>query len=694
MSIRADYVKLAALFLLLVFVSSSTYGRSLFDPEEGMSKATTSSQSSDPYVTIGFHNVNDMGLSVTNKGQIGLWGQSWQNPLNASETAQSLEFPRSTGKQHLFGGALWVGAIVNGDTLVSVARDGWFVTQEMWPDEAPYGDMEYLSIDNGDIGAVSNQDFIAVYTDTVINPALVQNDPFDGRPHVPLGIEVTQKSHVWDYPYAEDIVIIEYFIENIGSNILEDCYVGIFWDGDVFSGNPQQGDFLDDVAGFRHSVEIGDPACSFEYPIDLAYIIDNDGKDYGDGCPYDANSPRDGAGVRLLASPSDSIFSSFNWWISNSNGALDFGPRKAGTVENPFYDFGGHLGTPSGDRSKYYMMSHPEIDYNQLYAAVDHTADGWLPPPSNAVDFANGFDTRYLLSFGKFTIYPGEVLPIAIAVVGGKNILTDCDAFSSLYDPNNPDDFYNTLDFSDIDMNAVYASWIYDIPGVDTDGNGDSGHYFVCCLDSALINGSWECTVADTVYYKGDGVPDFKGFLDTVYVAIDQPQLHWADGNIAVPEDLTITLTDISLQFNPDNVEGAMVQVNGIAAASVSTIDEETGDKLVVTVDKASFVSGYGAVWDNETYDYHVTGSQSNGFMFDYIGKVNIQGHIAGDVNLDNVCDVLDVIYVINYKFKNGPAPLPVEMAGDVDGSGMINILDILYYIKFLYKDGPALYHP
>ena len=92
-----------------------------------------------------------------------------------------------------------------------------------------------------------------------------------------------------------------------------------------------------------------------------------------------------------------------------------FGPRKAGSAEDPFRDFGGYLGTPMGDRNKYYIMSHPEIDYDQLFSAVDQTVDGWLSPGPIADDFADGFDTKYLLSFGPFNIQPGEEFPIVFA---------------------------------------------------------------------------------------------------------------------------------------------------------------------------------------------------------------------------------------------------------------------------------------
>ena len=61
------------------------------------------------------------------------------------ETVKSAEFPKNTNKIYLYGGALWIGAVVGQDTLVSVGADGWKSAYEMFPDDAPFGDMRYRS---------------------------------------------------------------------------------------------------------------------------------------------------------------------------------------------------------------------------------------------------------------------------------------------------------------------------------------------------------------------------------------------------------------------------------------------------------------------------------------------------------------------------------------------------------------------
>ena len=152
------------------------------------------------------------------------------------------------------------------------------------------------------------------------------------------------------------------------------------------------------------------------------------------------------------------------------------------------------------------MMSQDEFDYNQVYTMNDHTAEGWLPPPEEALDVANGTDIRYLLSCGPYDFKRGDVLPFTVAIVGGQ----------FFYDQNiriNPFGYTRWRDPFDLALNTVWATWIFDNPGVDTDGDGFKGKYYIHVYDSTYDSnlGKWVPTAAETLYYKGDGVPDFRG---------------------------------------------------------------------------------------------------------------------------------------------------------------------------------------
>jgi hypothetical protein len=60
----------------------------------------------------------------------------------------------------------------------------------------------------------------------------------------------------------------------------------------------------------------------------------------------------------------------------------------------------------------------------------------------------------------------------------------------------------------------------------------------------------------------------------------------------------------------------------------------------------------------------------------------------VGDANGDGVIDLGDVVYLITYLYKSGPAPSPL-LAGDANCSGAVELGDVVYLITYLYKGGP-----
>ncbi len=508
------YCTISCLVLLLTTVNG--FGTTLIKglQEEASSKIDSGTH---PYIEAAVHDAGNIELTTSNAGIIGsnfLRGPI--EPLNGLPWTSCI-FPYPGGNEYLFGAALWVGAIVGQDTLVSTAHDGWNIIREMWPDSFPAGSIIRRSTLNSDPGAVSEQDFIAVYYDTLTSPEYATSDPVDGRPHIPLNLQIMEMSYAWSDPRARDLVIFEYFIKNIGENPLIQTYIGVHVDGDVGPRGMALPDCLDDISGFKKTVS-SPQNCGFKDTVNLAWIADNDGRlTSGAGCPDDFVLTAV-TGMRLLRAPSDSLKISYNWWTSNVNPDFDFGPRRQGIAENPFRDFGGNLGTPGGDRNKYYVMGGGEVDYDQLFTAVDHTSEGWLAPPLQAANIATGTYTRYLLSFGPFDIQPGEIVPIAMAYVGGENFHTNCRAFDSLFEAANPQAYNDQLNFSNFGLNAVMAGWIYDNPGIDTDGDGYYGKYRICAHDSILVvdtllyppESTYVYTSADTFYYEGDAYPDLK----------------------------------------------------------------------------------------------------------------------------------------------------------------------------------------
>ena len=501
---RLGVLFVAAYFILALVSGDVTARQNHLTPKEGFGgRRPLPASSSLPVVEYAAHNRGNMQLAIANNGTFGTYGEAVADPFTGL-SLPSCVYPKNSDLVYLWVGAFWIGAVVGRDTLVSVGTDDFYGTEEFWPEVKPFGDIRIESMDPDNplysTSARSEQDIIAEYTDTVTDATVVSRDPIDARNHIPLQIKVTQRTMAWSYSYADDFVLFDYAIQNIGIKRLRRVYMGIWVDGDVWhvSRNGPEG-WNDDIVGFLRSFPAPE-GCGRIDTVNIAYHADNDGDPIGS--IWDYRSVPHVVGTRIVRTPSDSLAYSFNWWIINySDASRDFGPRRAGTPADPFRSFGSRLGTPEGDRNKYYMLSHPEFDYDLLFTAVDHTAECFLPPPQFAELYAQGYDARYLLSFGPFDIDPGQRLPITFAWVGGKYLHSYPSNFRDLFSPVSPQRFYESLDFSDLAVNSRWASWVYDNPGVDTDSDGYAGKYYVCTPGG----------VEDTIYYEGDGVPDFRG---------------------------------------------------------------------------------------------------------------------------------------------------------------------------------------
>ncbi len=476
--------------------------------------------SSTPSYCLTAHNIGKINLPISNFGVIGKNVMERYDETTDCLTGDIIwigcEYPKDSYIQYLYDAALWIGGIIGTDTLVSVGFHGWGFDfgVEFHPDLGSKGDIIYKSILSKDDyvsnGAVSEQDFIVSYSDTFIAELF---DSEEKRKNKPLYLKVTQHSYAWSYTYAEDFILFNLDIENIGKEKIEAVYLGLFVDSDVgLALKPQASD---DISGYININSHLKHTCIISDTLNIAWIADNDGDPYNgsfiDKLIWNGPSPNKSGlnilGLRILNSPMNNSQFNYNWWGSSFTSYYDFGPRhRVG-----FRDFKtGGLGTPVGDKNRYHILSNNEIDYDQIYtSSIQQWDDTWqYPNQSYANIYSTGLDTRFLLSCGPFSIEPQNSFSFVFALVAGENFHIDPNNINNL--PHNPDEYMSNVDFSDLAQNAMWASWIYDNPGIDTDGDGFYGKYRVCAIDSIEIDSVWTMTKADTTFYEGDGVPDWR----------------------------------------------------------------------------------------------------------------------------------------------------------------------------------------
>lgn len=64
--------------------------------------------------------------------------------------------------------------------------------------------------------------------------------------------------------------------------------------------------------------------------------------------------------------------------------------------------------------------------------------------------------------------------------------------------------------------------------------------------------------------------------------------------------------------------------------------------------------------------------------------------YVCGDANGDGEVNVADAVFTINFVFKAGPGPDPIE-AGDANGDGACNVGDAVYTVNFVFRGGPPI---
>jgi len=511
------------------------------------------------------HRFGKIWMNLDNQGKLGNTEDGDDDPEFPGVWAPQCEYPGGSGQQYLYQGSIWIGALIVDDVgretpRVSFGSEGWERdVVELYPScsadilerstrKNAISRISGLSI--YDSLAVSEQDFTAVYSDTLENyPTVITTNGFDGedRNHISLGIEVQQESHSWSYSYAQDFIIIDYRITNIGSKFLKNLYVGLYMDADI-GHEDESNRHTDDFCGFRRFAE--DTVTEQRVEINAAYIADNDGRPHNVITGTNFTCPHV-VGTRVLRAPNPMLQTTFNWWNSNSDPLQDYGPCWEYWTSHPEALVGpdpmtwcGIYGTPLADVHKYQVMANGEFDPAQFMIDPESPPDAqwsprfgqymdWLMPGPDESVRPGGDDTRYLLSWGPLGVYdytdaqgvnvyrlnPGESFIMTVAIVAGENFHDRSNPQSEITDNLSTSRIDSTkFDWTDFDFNAiwsqrVYDNEMYDTPIFDTDGDGrlDAGDGWGG--EDVGLDGLWAPAPFDTVKYFGrvihgpDGLP-------------------------------------------------------------------------------------------------------------------------------------------------------------------------------------------
>jgi hypothetical protein len=102
------------------------------------------------------------------------------------------------------------------------------------------------------------------------------------------------------------------------------------------------------------------------------------------------------------------------------------------------------------------------------------------------------------------------------------------------------------------------------------------------------------------------------------------------------------------------------------------------------TYDMPVLELGYSYWWKVKANDTNTSGTWATQVFTFYVPSC-----LPGDVNSDTECNIVDVVYLIDYVLKNGPPPVPILSCGDVQCDGEVNIVDVVYLIDYVLRNGP-----
>ena len=365
-----------------------------------------------------YTNVGNIGLTVTNFGTYGHGFSLWpQQP--------SCEYPLGSGIEHIFDGGLWVGGFISDDENGN-NKKGPFVTTgavDASSVSARGGGFEYTNKKGSLVSerssltdsrffnpnSISHQDLIMDFADTstfLSNGELIVD-------HRPLGISVHQESYVWNFPFADFFVIMNYWIKNTSDKYLDSLHVGLWTDTVVRNTNitsPRTGSAFYNKGGNGYNDS-----------LKIAYEFDAAG-DIGFSDSY--------IGLQFLGSDKQTQSVNFvNWQFRNTTDPNYFAPQ------NDIQRFQKMLGFYGGD-SRFGIGEDIQPE-----------------------DIRSASNRSILISTEvRNAIAPGDSVNITFAIVAAKKTGTD---LTSLDTKEQKDDFY---------LNASWALRAYN--GEDKNGNG------------------------------------------------------------------------------------------------------------------------------------------------------------------------------------------------------------------------------
>jgi hypothetical protein len=431
----------------------------------------------------------DLWLAISNRMAITKNFGSDREQNAALPYPFSAAFPGGAESEYLYWAGIWVGGIKGNDTLVATSFEfnshPSFPITEINPPPCPEGAL-IVGTDWADI------EYAATAYDTIIiGDTLLRCQIGDCDDWYPLGIKVRSHSYGWVSSPFNRTVLMTYTITNIDSEPIREGWFGIYADCDIGgSSSPAPGD----ISGFLDGAF---DSTGKWVDLAIAYSLDFNGDPGAWG--YTDESANGVFGIQIVDLSVPDYRVNFNWWVRNHIGGRIWGPRQD---EPEVRSLGDNLYEPIGDSNKYFVLSHPEVDYNEVESGLSHP--GWLPGAEDGAAAASGGDTRFVISAGPFDLDPGDSVIVTVAYVAGDNAILDpfADYWFDATDPKSVSDYYEELDLAELIESGLAAEQIRQ-NGISFPPPRPPAEFSVQAYDDSTVSLIWRLVpVADLASYR------------------------------------------------------------------------------------------------------------------------------------------------------------------------------------------------
>jgi hypothetical protein len=174
--------------------------------------------------------------------------------------------------------------------------------------------------------------------------------------------------------------------------------------------------------------------------------------------------------------------------------------------------------------------------------------------------------------------------------------------------------------------------------------------------------------------------------LKTKLITLTTPTV-LTDNNIYELIPLHISTENPSCISNRSFVSFILLNVPDNETLNTSYIDSDSDGLSDWTELYVTYTSPFLSDTDNDCVsDYYETrsGSDPNNYTD------SLFSFICGDCNNDEIVNIADVGYLINYLLKNGPDPQPLVCVGNCNNDDVVDIGDVVYLINYLFRDEPT----